>query len=225
VDASVHPVIKVLLVDDHESILWGLQKLIDGENQRMQVVGIATNSRDALEIARTQQPDVVLLDLDLGEEKGLDLVAPLGAQFGAKVIILTGLRDTAVHESAVMRGACGLIHKSERAEVILKAISHVHAGELWLDRATTARVFASLSRQGDRDIFTSQNPALTGRERWVVQAVVKHGGAPAKVIADALHISGHTLRNHLTSIYGKLGVHRRLDLVLYAMEHGLDKPV
>jgi DNA-binding NarL/FixJ family response regulator len=63
---------------------------------------------------------------------------------------------------------------------------------------------------------------LTGRERWIVMQLVKHKGAPNKVIAYALDISPNTLRNHLASIYAKLGVRRRLDLVLYAMERGLD---
>jgi DNA-binding CsgD family transcriptional regulator len=63
---------------------------------------------------------------------------------------------------------------------------------------------------------------LTGRERWIVVQLVKHKGAPNKVVAGALKISPNTLRNHLASIYAKLGVRRRLELVLYAMEHGLD---
>jgi DNA-binding NarL/FixJ family response regulator len=63
---------------------------------------------------------------------------------------------------------------------------------------------------------------LTGRERWIVTQLVKHKGAPNKVIAYALEISPNTLRNHLASIYAKLGVRRRLELVLYAMERGLD---
>jgi DNA-binding NarL/FixJ family response regulator len=63
---------------------------------------------------------------------------------------------------------------------------------------------------------------LTGRERWIVTQLVKHKGAPNKVIAYALEISPNTLRNHLASIYAKLGVRRRVELVLYAMERGLD---
>jgi DNA-binding NarL/FixJ family response regulator len=106
--------------------------------------------------------------------------------------------------------------------VILSAVQRVHAGELWIDRGTTARVFSSLARthaDGVRDCARSD--VLTRRERWIVASVVRHKGAPNKVIADDLHISGHTLRNHLASIYSKLGVHRRLDLVLYAIERGL----
>jgi DNA-binding NarL/FixJ family response regulator len=78
------------------------------------------------------RPHVVLLDLDLGSESGFDLVPQLASQ--AAVLILTGLRDPAAREHAVLAGARGVIHKSEPAEVILKAIERVHAGEPWLDR-------------------------------------------------------------------------------------------
>lgn len=116
------------------------------------------------------------------------------------------------------------MHKAEPADVILKAIAHVHGGEVWLDRITTGKVFAS--RFGAGRVANGPSAAiaaLTKAERRIIAAVVKYKGAPGKVIADALHMSDHTLRNHLTSIYSKLGVHTRLDLVMHALEHGLDK--
>ncbi|HSQ05448.1 MAG TPA: response regulator transcription factor [Burkholderiales bacterium] len=222
--AAAQSAIRVLLVDDHRSVLWGLRKLIDGEQPLMHVVDEATCRDEAFNGLR-YDPDVILLDLDLNGESGLDMVHPLRERSHARVIILTGMRDSALCEQAVMQGAAGLVRKCEPAEVILKAIAHVHAGELWLDRSTAGRVFASLSAHGTRTAAVPDSPEslLTARERRIVAAVVQHKGAPAKVIADALNISGHTLRNHLASIYAKLGIHRRLDLVLYAMEHGLDK--
>lgn len=124
-----------------------------------------------------------------------------------------------------MRGARGFVHKSEPAEVILKAIAHVHAGEVWLDRATVGKVFTSFSGGGPRRCGEARDSrdALTPAERRVIAQVVRHKSAPNKVIADALGISTHTLRNHLASIYGKLSLNRRLDLVLYAIERKLDR--
>lgn len=223
--AATTPSIAVMLVDDHKTVLWGLEKLIDGERPRMHVVDAATCGRDALAAVRRHRPDVVLLDLDLGGESGVNLVAQLRSCSEAKVIILTGLKSAEAREQAVVQGASGIVLKSEPADVILTAIERVHGGELWLDGGTAARVFASLSRRAGAAASAegSENGgALTARERRVVASVVKHKGAPNKVVADALHISAHTLRNHLASIYGKLGIHRRLDLVLYAMERGLD---
>lgn len=224
--AAVAQPIRVLLVEDHQCVLWGLEKLIDSAKPAMQVVGKATHRAEALAVIDKCDPNVVLLDLDLGGENALDLLPSLRERCQAKVLILTGIRDPEVRECAVLEGACGFVHKSEPAEVILKAIAHVHSGELWLDRATTGKVFASLCGQGRNHHGggkESSASALTSAERRIIAAVVQHKGAPNKVIADALHISSHTLRNHLASIYGKLGVHTRLDLVLYAKEHGLDK--
>lgn len=218
--------IRILLVDDHRSVLWGLEKLIESARPRMEVVAKATCGADAMAAVGAHQPDVVLLDLDLGDEDGRDLIPRIRERSEAKVIILTGLRDPAGRERAVSCGACGLVHKSEPAEVILEAIERVHGGELWLDRSTVARLFASLFGKAKNDPGDHQARAvdeLTAAERRTIAAVVKYKSAPNKLIADAIHISGHTLRNHLASIYAKLGVHRRLDLVLYALEHGLDK--
>ena len=96
--------IRVLLIDDHRTVLWGLEKLIDSARPRMQVVGTASNSDDGLTAAAAQRPDVVLLDLDLGGASGLDLLSNLVEYCGAKVLILTGTRDPDVRERAVLQG-------------------------------------------------------------------------------------------------------------------------
>ena len=138
--------------------------------------------------------------------------------------MLTSVHDGRVCEEAVMRGASGLVHKLESPGVISKAISQVHAGELWLEPHMLSRVFAALSMKGHA---VGRSPAsrakdLTDRERQIIGVVVKHKGARAKVIADALHISSNTLRNHLATIYRKLGIHSRIDLILYAMRTGVN---
>jgi two-component system, NarL family, nitrate/nitrite response regulator NarL len=214
--------IRVLLVDDHPSMLWGLEKLIDSAQPTMQVVGAVTTACEALAAAAQHSPDVVLLDVDLGDVNGLDLLPDLCQRFNAKVLIVTGMRDEHMRELAVLRGAHGVVHKMEQPETILKAIEHVHRGEIWLDRATTARVIAAASRgSGARhnDGENDESRALTRKEREVIAAVLKHRGAPLKVIAQSLCISTHTLSNHLASIYSKLGLHNRLELFMYAKEH------
>lgn len=217
------PPIRIVLVDDHRSVLWGLEKLIESAAPRMQLVAKATTSAEALSAVDTYRPDVVLLDLDLGGESGIDLIPRLvQSESKPKAIVLSGTQDIQLKDSAMMAGARGLVHKSEPAETILQAIEHVHRGELWLDRSTIGRIFSTML-SSDRSGGEAENARepLTARERAIINAVVQHRGAPNKVIADSLHISGHTLRNHLSTIYSKLGVNRRLDLVLYAMEHGL----
>jgi two-component system, NarL family, nitrate/nitrite response regulator NarL len=216
--------IRVLLVDDHRSVLWGLRKLIEAAAPQFQLAEAASCRRDALRAFAEHRPDVVVLDLDLGEDNGVDLIGELRTLAEVNVLVLTGARDAETRERAVLAGARGLVHKSEPAEVILDAIASVHAGELWLDSPTIAKLFRRLSGARRDEPSAAANGTLTPAERRVIRAVLQHKGAPNKVIASALNISEHTLRNHLASIYDKLGVHHRLDLVLYAMEHRLGEP-
>lgn len=218
--------IRVFLIDDHASILWGLERLIQSGKPQMEAVGSANGCARALAMLDDAAPDVILLDLDLGRENGVDAIPQLLAKSTAKILILTGVRDKSLHDKAVLAGARGVVEKEASAETILHAIAKVHEGQIWLDRAATGRIFSELSRQG-----TAQPPdpeqqkiaALTDREREVIALTAQHAGATAKDIAQTLRISDHTLRNHLTSIYSKLGVANRLELFAYAHRHGLDK--
>jgi DNA-binding NarL/FixJ family response regulator len=170
---------------------------------------------------------VSLLDLDLGQENGLDAIPKLTAASKAKILVLTGLRDESVHHSAVIAGARGVVEKEARAETILAAIAKVHEGQLWLDRAAAGKILVELSRKntGRDAVNPEQNKisALTVREREIIALTATNAGATARTIAEKLHISEHTLRNHLTSIYEKLGVANRLELFAYAHQHKLAK--
>jgi len=225
IQAQTQP-IRVMLVDDHRSVLWGLERLIEGERPRMQVVGTATSQRDALTALPQTSPDVILLDLDLGGESGINAIPDFLAKSKARVLILTGVRDPAKHDSAVLAGACGVVTKEDTAETILKAIEKAYHGELWLDRAATGRIFVELSRRNStdkKDPHQQKISALTARERQIVIEMASDAGATTRSVAEKMCISEHTLRNHLTSIYDKLGVSSRLELWAYANKHGLTK--
>ena len=215
--------IRVLLVDDHRTILWGLEKLIESGKPKMQVVGSATNSSEALKAIEKTSPDVILLDLDLGHENGLDAIPGLIAASSAKVLVLTGLRDETLHHRAVLAGARGVIEKETRAESILMAIAKVHEGEIWLDRAATGKLLVEISRKSASAVDPDQEKiaTLTVREREIIGLAAANAGGTARSIAEKLHISEHTLRNHLTSIYEKLGVANRLELFAFAHHHKL----
>ena len=220
--------IRVFLIDDHRSILWGLEKLIESAKPDMHVVGSTTSYVEALKVLGKALPDVILLDLDLGEEKGLDAIPKLIAACSAKILVLTGLRDESAHHSAILAGARGVVEKEARADTILTAIRKVQQGEIWLDRVTTGRLLVEVSRkmEGRNSVSSAQSriATLTVREREVIALSVANAGATAKAIAEKLCISEHTLRNHLTSIYEKLGVANRLELFAFAHEHKLAKP-
>lgn len=219
--------IRVLLVDDHRIALWGLEKLIESEKPRMEVAGSATNCTEALDLAGKVSPDVIVLDLDLGGENGLDAIPGLIAKSKARVLVLTGSRDPSLHDQVVLAGAGGIVQKEEPAETILKAIEKIHAGQLWLDRIATGRIFVALARKNateDADPERRKISTLTSRERGIIVVIATNPGANAMAIAKMLHISQSTLRNHLTVIYEKLGVANRLELYAAALTHGLDKP-
>jgi DNA-binding NarL/FixJ family response regulator len=223
--AEMPEAIRVLLVDDHPSLLWGLEKVIESAAPAMHVVAKARSCAEAMEAAQATQPDIVLLDLDLGTESGMTLIPGLKALERCRVVVLTGARDADAKRQAVLAGASGFVHKSASADVIIDAITHVHAGLLWLDSDDVAGMLLAMSSKdvakGERSRRSLDE--LTYAERKVVGAVAQQPSSPNKIIADGLHISSHTLRNHLASIYAKLGVRCRLDLVFYARDHGLDR--
>lgn len=218
--------IRVFLIDDHRSILWGLERLIESGQPKMTVVGSAENVTLALRSLEAIKPDVVLLDIDLGSENGIDGIPKIAAKCDARILVLTGVRDSAAHDRAVLAGACGVVEKESRAETILTAIGKVHDGQVWLDRAATGRIFVELSRESTSQAVDPEREkiaTLTVREREIVAITAGNAGATAKTIAQILFISEHTLRNHLTSIYNKLGVGSRLELFAYAHKYSLTK--
>ena len=217
--------IRILLVDDHRSVLWGLEKLIEGEGPRMQVVGKATTALEAMGLLDGARADIILLDIDLGGQSGINAIPALLAKSRARVLVLTGSRDPTVHDSAMLAGAMGVVEKGESAETILKAIAKVHDGEIWLARSATGRIFLELSRsKGNEALDPEQKKiaSLTPRERQIVAEIGNDAAASSREIAERLRISEHTLRNHIASIYEKLELSSRLELFAYAGKHAIN---
>lgn len=216
--------LRILLIDDHQSFLWGMVKLIESESPTMTVIGTAADISEAIVIAEKEQPDMILLDIDLHGENSLDSMPLLRKTTNAFVLILTGVRDPEIHDRAVLSGARGVVQKEESPEVILKAIKKVSQGEIWLDRATTGRVFSKLLDHSDQaSSEASKIASLTSREREIIDVIIKQGRSTNKQIAGHLNMSEHTLRNHLSSIYSKLGVENRLELAMYAVKHRISE--
>jgi len=217
--------IRILLIDDHAIVLAGLRMLIESK-AGLKVVGEAGNRADALALAAREQPDIILLDLDLGRESGLDFLPELlSAAREARVIILTGVRDSQAHHRAVSLGAMGVVPKEKAAEVLIKAFEKVQAGEVWLDRSMMAKVLAEMSQARANkkiDPEAAKIATLTKREREVITLVGE--GIKNKQIANRLFISEITVRHHLTSIFSKLNLSDRFDLIIYAYRNGLANP-
>lgn len=214
-----------MLVDDHAVIRTAL-KLVIQNCPGLKIVGEAGNREEALALKNREQPDIILLDLDLGSESGLDLI-PEFTDGGSpsKIIVLTGLRDPEMHHQAIKLGAMGVVQKEKAVDVLISAIERVYAGEAWLDPSLMARVLSEVSPAGKNkkvDPEAAKIAALSDREREVLVLISE--GLKNKEIAEKLFISEWTVRHHITSIFNKLDVSDRVDLILYSYRNGLATP-
>ena len=216
--------ISVLLVDDHPTMLWGLTMLVESSKTKMQVVGAATNCEEALDLARKTTPDVIVLDLHFPLSSGLDILPALISNSTSKVLLLTGEQDQKQLDLAILRGARGILCKDAPAAIVLKAIERLHQGELWLDYQSLARAWSNLanSQNLEIDLASRKLATLTAKEKAIVKTIVNGSGEVNKVIAERLCMAEHTLRNHLSSIFKKIGVKNRLELYIFAVAHKTD---
>ena len=213
--------IRIMLVDDHKTMLWGLEKLIEGGGSDLQLVGTAFNNDTALQQAGLLKPDVIVLDLDLEGRSSIEILPQLLQDSGARVMILSGNRDQGLLTQAVKLGARGVVSKEASAEVVLNGIRAVARGDMCVDPALMNALLGQLSAPAKADPEAARIASLTPKERKIVAVVVEGNGAPNKELASKLFIAEPTLRNNLTTIYQKLGVANRLELYVYATKHGV----
>jgi two-component system nitrate/nitrite response regulator NarL len=213
--------IRILLIDDHPIFLAGLRSFLQVEPGLL-VIGEARNRNEALAAAR-QHPDIILLDLDLGSESGADLLPDLmKVADGARVLLLTGVVDPESHLHGVCLGAMGVVHKLEAPDILVKAIRKVHAGEVWLNRTMIASAMIRLQVAHKKpDPTANKIASLTARELEVIAALGE--GLRNREIGQRLFISEKTVRHYLGSIFAKLEVTDRLELMIFAYQHGLAK--
>ena len=216
--------IRILVIDDHEIFLAGLRLLLQRE-PGLSVIAEARTKQEAVEAARNR-PDIILLDLDLGSCNGTDLLPELmEIAPDARVLVLTGVLDPELHLRAVCLGALGIVVKLEAPRFLMKAIRKVYAGEAWLNRAMVASAMAELQERKqdlkETDPDAVKIDGLTARELEIIALVGE--GRRNKAIGERLYISEKTVRHYLTSIFNKLQVADRLELMIYAYQHGLAK--
>jgi DNA-binding NarL/FixJ family response regulator len=214
--------IRIMLVDDHKTMLWGLERLIQAEAPAFALVASASEAAEATALCAQHTPDIVLLDLDLKGSSSLDILPALLANGVTRVVILSANRDHATLASAVKLGARGVVSKESPTDDVLAAVRKVHGGELWLDQPLMQALLGQLVAPAPAANPEAQRIAgLTAREREVIGMIVQGNGALNKELAERAFISERTLRNHLTAIYAKLDVANRLELYMYATRHGL----
>jgi two-component system, NarL family, nitrate/nitrite response regulator NarL len=213
--------INIMIVDDHVVIRSGLRMLIE-HDQRMKVVAQAGNRIEALERAMTDRPDVIILDLVLGDDDGLSFLPELcQASPNSRVLVLTGVQNPDAHRRAIRRGAMGIVLKEHAADQLLKAILKVNEGEVWIERSMMGSMIQELNKPPLVDPEVTKIESLTDREREVIALIGE--GLKNKQVGERLFISETTVTHHLSSVFSKLEVSDRLELIIYAFRHGLAK--
>lgn len=213
--------ISIVVIDQHTLVRAGMRMLLESYPQ-FQVIGSTGNVDDALKIVAQQQPDIILLELNLNQSNNLELIPRLlDAAKNARVILVTSETDNDIHCQAAQLGAMGVVLKDQSPEVLVKAIDKVSAGEAWLDRTTVATVLTKMSRTQpeDADPDAEKLASLTSREREIITLVGQ--GLKNQQIAERVGLSEITVRHYLTSIFSKLEVSDRLELIIYAYQHNL----
>ena len=217
---SEHP-ITIMIVDDHVVIRSGLRMLIE-QNEQMRVIAMAGNQAEALERAASNTPDVIILDLLLGDEDALDFLPELcQTSPKSRVLVLTGVQNPDAHRRAIRRGAMGIVLKEHAADQLLKAIKKVYDGEVWIERSMMGSMIQELNKPPMVDPELEKIESLTDREREVIALVGE--GLKNKQVGERLFISETTVTHHLSSVFSKLDVSDRLELIIYAFRHGLAK--
>ena len=217
------PPIKIVLADDHPIFRDGLRRLLEAESG-LKVIGEASDGNEAVKLARTLKPDIMLLDLSMPRLPGLEALRELSVGSGSngvRVILLTAAAEKHQIVEALQLGARGVVLKDSATQLLLKSIHTVMAGEYWVGRESVSNLVQYLRTlvQSSGEEARQKKFGLTPRELEIVSAVV--AGYSNKEIAEYFKISEDTVKHHLSNIFDKLGVSTRLELALFAVNQAL----
>jgi NarL family two-component system response regulator LiaR len=208
--------IKLLIVDDHKMVREGLKAfVVPVEN--LEVIGEATNGREAVERAACLKPDVILMDLVMPELDGIGATKQICSRNpDARILMITSFADDERVMAAIQAGALGYLLKDSSPRELEEAIQAVFQGESYLPPRIAAKVIRKLHQA---DLPKEAEPNLTGREKEIVMRVAE--GLTNDEIAKELFISAWTVRSHMGRIMRKLDVENRTQVALFALRSGL----
>jgi DNA-binding NarL/FixJ family response regulator len=209
--------IPVLVIDPQEIALLGITQLVNSD-KRFVICNTARSGVEALKAINETKPDLIILDPSLEDEDGVELIASLLKISNARVIIYTCSRNCKIVARALTEGVRGIVKKNEPVGTLIKALEKVCLGELWISQIPTPKIPTKIAQTNKAtELSPEQNKlkSLTFKEEKVTRAIQMYSEKTLKQTAEILHISEHTLRNHLASIYHKLEVRNRLELYIF----------
>jgi DNA-binding NarL/FixJ family response regulator len=212
--------LRVVLVDDHEMVRTGIKAMLSRFIGQVRVVGEAADAATARQVVAGLDPDVVVADVRLGGESGLELCRDLVRDKpGRRVVLLTVYDDEQYLFQAMQAGAAGYLLKRIDGPELVEQLQRVHAGAVVVDDGLSARAGASEARLQAGEFWPGAHLGLTSRESTVLSLIV--GGSSNRAIATTLVVGEETVKSHVRSIYRKLDVTDRAAAVATALREGL----
>lgn len=212
------PKTRILLVDDHAIVRLGLITLLNDQPD-LEVVAEASTAAEAVRAVEAAKPDVVLMDIRLPGEGGIEATRQVTARFPqSKVVMLTSFADDDLIIRAITAGAVGYVLKQVGNEELLRAIRAAARGEALFDPSTTAKLISRVrefDRKSEEDAFRE----LSDREMDVLVHVAR--GKTNAEIGQILNLSEKTVGNYIGTMFEKLHLNNRIELAIYAVEHHL----
>jgi two-component system response regulator DegU len=215
--------IKIMIADDHVLLRQGIRNVLELEED-FQVIGEAGDGEQTIAKAIILAPDILLLDINMPRFNGLEVIKKIyEQQQNIKIIVLTMHDDENYVIEVVKAGAVGYLLKDIEPGMLVTAIRTVYAGESFIYPTLAKKLFNELSRQQEKTATVANSAVkrreegLTYRELEVLQRVCL--GLSNQDLAKSLFLSEKTVKNHLTSIFRKIGVNDRTQAVLYAIKH------
>jgi DNA-binding NarL/FixJ family response regulator len=214
---------KVLLVDDHEIVREGLRAMLEAQDD-IQVVGEAGTAADAVRRVGFDDPEVVVLDVRLPDGSGVEACREIRQRFPeVKVLMLTSFADEEALMSAILAGASGYVLKRIKGHDLVESIRRVGRGESLLDPAMTERLFRRLRGDEPEDPLLAR---LSPQERAILGHIAE--GKTNRQIADEMFLAEKTVKNYVSNMLAKLGMHRRSEAAAYmariSAQHDEDYP-